>query len=388
MSKNMLKKTTLWSILVGIVLVAALVVGIVFGFNNANADNRTTLTVTMDRYVYNADLDDVKEECENAIGDVDYEVVEGSMSGNVGELVYVFDADEVSFEQATAMKYAINAKFDERVNAENDKLFGFEISATVNGETLVDSVAKGYTLRGAIAIVVLAVLAFAYVAIRYNVFKGILVCASVLLGILLTTAVAVLTRIPVANSLLYAIAFGGLLSAVNVVMNLAKEKTESETCCNVATKEVSALAICLGVAFVLVGVVGIITNIAILWFALLCLVATAVAAFVGLIYAPILNSPLDAIAAEQAEARSTAYKGAKKTSAKEKKVFVKEEVKAEESETVAQPVAEETVEETVEETTEETVTEVEQEKEMETAEETVEENTEETAETEVKETEN
>ena len=94
----------------------------------------------------------------------------------------------------------------------------------------------------------------------------------------------------------------------------------------------------------------------------LCLVATAVAAFVGLIYAPILNSPLDAIAAEQAEARSTDYKGAKKTSTKEKKVFVKEEVKEEESETVAQPVAEkseETVEETVEEvetteTTEET----------------------------------
>ena len=371
MSKNMLKKTKLWSILVGIVLVAALVVGIVFGFNNANVDNRTALTVTMDRYVYNADLDDVKAECQNVIGNVDYEVVEGSMSGNVGELVYFFDADEVSFEQATAMKDAINTKFSERVNAEDDKLFGFEISATVNGETLVDSVAKGYTLRGAIAIVVVAVLAFAYVAIRYNVFKGILACASVLLGVLLTTAVAVLTRIPVANSLLYAIAFGGLLSLVNVVMNLAKEKTETETCCNVATKEISALAICLGVAFVLVGVVGIITNMAILWFALLCLVATAVAAFVGLIYAPILNSPLEAIAAEQAEARSTDYKGAKKTSTKEKKVFVKEEVKAEEPETVEE-AKEETTESVVEETTEEPVEEVEEIEETETTEETVE----------------
>ena len=336
MSKtNMVKKTTLWSILVAVVLAVALVVGLVFGFNTASAENRTTLTVTMDRYVYNASLDEVKTECENQLDGLDYDVMEGSMSGNVCELVYVFDAEDVSFDELTTIKTALNQKFNERAANADDALGGFEVSATVNSEDAIDTVAKGYALRGAIAIVVFAVLAFAYVAIRYNLSMGILMGVCTLLGVLLTTAISVLTRIPVSASVLYAIAVGGLLTAVNVALNLAKlranEKsedsanasTEEIVASSIATKEIALLAIFSGSALVLVAVAGILTNVSIAWFAALSMIAVLVATFMGKVYAPALCLPLKKIEDKKAATRSTEYKGAKRTSTKVKKYLRK-----------------------------------------------------------------
>ena len=74
MSKNTGKKWTLWSIIIAVVLIAAVALGIVFGgFNGATSmDDAKTLTVTMNKLVYNTQLEKVEEICENEFGSLKY----------------------------------------------------------------------------------------------------------------------------------------------------------------------------------------------------------------------------------------------------------------------------------------------------------------------------
>lgn len=384
MSKNTGKKWTLWSIIIAVVLIAAVALGIVFGgFNGATSmDDAKTLTVTMNKLVYNTQLEKVEEICENEFGSLKYVAEKkGEMSGDDSEIVYVFDADA----DLAALEEALNAKFEAATNG--GELNGSFISVTTNEEAVVSTLAKDVVLRGVIALAVFAVLAFAYVSLRYKLDMGIVAAICVVLSGALTAAIAMIVRIPVTASLVYVICVSALMTAVTVLLTFNKIRANAKAeeaisaeelvSSSVASKEICKLVWLTGGAIVLVGVVSGVASLisagvlsTTFWFAVQAVVAVLVAWFMGVVYAPALYLPFKAAEDEKNEGKTkTDYQGAKKTSAKVKKVFapkasakkvelVEEEVK-EEAEATVEEVAEETVEEAVEETVEEAVEETE-----------------------------
>ena len=346
--KKTAKKTTILSIIVAVVLAAAIVVGILCGvkgsvFNtSAQMKDSKTITISMNQYAYSTKLDEVEAVCESAFGklDVQYEL-KGEMSGDESEIVYVFN----SSADLTNVKATLETKLAEKAEA-----WGAFITVSSNSEEAVSVLARHYTLRALIAGAVIAVLVFAYVSLRYKLGVGIVTAVATVLGMALTASVAILARIPVTSSIAYVIAVAGLLSAVTTLLtmnklraNLKKEganelSVEDLVVDSIATKEIGLLTAFAGGAFVLTGVLAA-SNVR--WFAILSLIGMLVAAFIGLLYAPAMYIPVKKIADKRPD-RNVTYKGAKKTSTKVKKQYVK-----------AAPVEEAPVEEAAEEVVEE-----------------------------------
>ena len=381
MSNTKSKKGMLLSVVTVIVLVAAFVVGILFGMNGNTAISDTqTVTVSVDRFIYKTPekLADLEEICEAQFDGLKFEQKKGEMSGNVCEIVYVFAEDaDLSKIDTTVLENNLNAKF----NA-NDE--GWEFGVSVNTVDVQVSLAKGTILRGAIAVTVFAVLAFAYVAIRYMNWKtGLVAAIAVIAGAGLTLAIVTLVRIPATVSVVYAAAYAALFSAVATVLTFNKKNTE---------KIVSTIAVFTAIALVLVAVASVIAAgaiSAVTWFAVQAIVATAVVAFVGMIYVPALcemtatEEVVAPVIITKKEKVKAAAKAAPKASKAQKEAPVVEETKEEapveeteveleaeeetveeteevaETEEVVEDAAEDTpVEESVEETAEEVVEEV------------------------------
>jgi len=289
------KKTTLWAAISAILLAAAIVVCALFGFNKSLVmKDCKTLTVSLNAYVYNEQLDEVKGALEEKLG-ADY-IMEGAMTGDVSEIVFVFDKDaDVAAHKATVESYLA----DKVANA-GGAWTTAKYNVSVSAEKAAATLAKGYVVRAAIAGAVLAVLAFLYVSLRYQLKSGIVAGVSVLLSMLLTAGVVVLTRIYVTTSVAYAIAFAGLLTTAMTLLSLnnlraaQKEQTALDADIvaeSLAVKEVLYTAIVLAVGALLVGILG---GTAAIWFAVAAIVAVLVSVFYSLIFAPALYVSLKA----------------------------------------------------------------------------------------------
>ena len=404
---NSVKKGTLWSVIVVIVIALGIVLSAVLGFNaHSSLQDAKSLTVTMNKYVYTNELDTVEDICEDVIGDLKvlYEV-KSEMTGDECEIVYVFASDVELANVESALQNAFDAQM-----ADGAALEGAFISVSSSSEDVSAVVAKGFVLRGVIAVAVMAVLAFIYVAIRHSLGMGIVAAVSAIVGAGLTVAISVLARIPATSAVAYAVVIGGLFSLVTTLLTLnkvhanlnAEESIEETVETSVPVYEIFSLAILGAAAMLIVGVVSVIgagALTATLWFAVACVVAMAVSAFVGIVYAPALYVPLKGSVDKNVAAKTSDYVGAKKTSTKVKKAYQKKQAEkpveeekaapcccdcadcqkeepAEEAEVVEEEVAEEEVaEEPVEETEEaiEEVVEESAEEEAEVAEEVVEE---------------
>ena len=379
------KKATLWTVITAVILAVAVVIGCLFGFNkSATVSNSRMMTITVEQYgFYNEDLrEEIEEQCEKVFKKLDMDFtyeMKGEMSGD-SELVYMFKKSVSATKFATA-EDSLQEIFDTRYQTQGDKLEAIEVDVMGNADVeVIASTEKNFLLRGVIAGVIFAVLAFAYVSLRFKLQMGILTAGSILVTMALTTALAVIVRIPVTYSAIAVVAVSALVTAALVLLTLgklrakAKEATadaEEALLANAPEKEILTVAACGGIALVVMGVIATTT---VRWFAVLALLGLIASVFVSLIFAPSVYLPLKKIADKKAE-KNTNYKGAKKKS-KEKKAFVK----AAPVEAKTEEVVEETTEEVVEETTEEVVEEATEEVVEETTEEVVEEKTEEQAE--------
>ena len=139
----------------------------------------------------------------------------------------------------------------------------------------------------------------------------------------LTAAVVLLVRIPVTNSLLYAVALAAPVTAALVMLTLNKLRANLKSelaadewiASSVATEEILAIAAAGGVALVLIGAIATAT---VRWFALVALIAFAASVFVALMYAPALYLPLRKRADKKAaETTKSGYVGAKKQESEE-----------------------------------------------------------------------
>ena len=332
---KVIKKGALLSIILAAIVVVAGVIGILFGVNDtANVSSGKKVVVTIDPVLYNMETakNDIVATCDDAFKGYLYDL-EGD-NGNNGALIYAFKSNA---DVSKAVE-ELQATFDSWT-ADGGKYATYSLTVSVNNENVLARFAEGYLVRAVIASAVLVVLAFAYVALRYNWRMGVVAAISVAASIFLTSAIVVLTRIPTSASIVYAVVISALVSAITVLFNLnklraalkndnAEQDTEKLIVSSVAVKEIIIFTAILGAAVLLVGLPA---GASAAWFALCSFIGVAVAAFVGLIYTPALCLPMqNAIAAKEASATKYGYKGAKKgekpaPKAEPKKEEVKEE---------------------------------------------------------------
>ena len=265
---NVTKKGALWSVLLAVLLVAGLVVGIMFGFNNATVNqDAATLTVAVDSWTFNNNLDDVQNECEKEFSakglKYNYSVT-AEMYGNDQEIVYVFSAGT----DLEAVKGDLQTKFD-NLSKDGAALEGAWITISSQNEVVKVTMPEGYIWRAAIAVAVMAVLAFAYTAIRYRWDMGVIAAVAVVLGACIPASIIALARIPVTNAAMYVVMLGALLAVVMTLLTMNKVSkkefkedvdTHEELAECVAVKDILTLTVALGLAFVVAGVAGVIAS--------------------------------------------------------------------------------------------------------------------------------
>ena len=327
LAKVIKKGAFLSGVLTGI-LIAATVIGILFGFNPlATTADGKKVTITVDPVIYQIEesKNEVKAACDEAFDELYF--VEGD-NGNSGEFVYTFKTDADVTEAVNSLK----ATFADWTK-DGGKYQTLSLIVSVTEETVASNISKGYILRGAIAGVVFAALAFAYAAIRYNWRMGSVAGICVAAAMLLTGAIVIVTRMPATVSVLYSMMISGLATAILVFFYLNKLRAATKNnpsadaeeliVSSLALKETAIFSGVLGAALLLIGIpAGAMAA----WFAASAFVGVVVATFMGLIYAPALCLPMQKVM--QAKAVSTTkhgYKGAKKGT----KPAVKEEVKKE-----------------------------------------------------------
>ncbi len=321
------RKTTLISTILAIVLAAAIVVCALFGFHkDVRLQDNKTLTVSVNTFAYNNQKEEIIKDCEQVFGKLNEEYsIAGEMGGDECEIVFVFDKDA----DVATMKNQLTEHFTNK--KANDQAFAnVSITLSVASEKTEGFVAKDFVLRSVIAGVIFTLLAFGYVAIRYKkVTVGLVAAASVALGMLMTASLIVLTRTFVTTSVAGVIAFAGLLTAASVLLTLgkirAKAKEDKEIAADelvsssIAVKETLWIGGGLAVAMILVGVVG---KTAAAWFAVSALLGIFASLCVALLFAPAMYLSVKTWA-EKRPAKN-AYVGAKKSSKKKTDAPVEE----------------------------------------------------------------
>lgn len=292
------RKGTLLTVIIVIILALATVLGAIFGFHkNAVVSDTKMVTVSVSQYLYRSDMDKLKEECDTALSSVDivYELY-GEMEGDESEIVFVFNdkEDVTEAKKQLADRFAV-------MTAEDGEWEGWTITVGLTSSKTVSSLAKGYILRGVIAGVVLAVLAFIYTVIRYKWCMGITAGLCTLLSMGLTTAIVIISRVLVTSTVMYAIIGSGLLTVIAVLFTFnklranmkseaaAQKSVEELIVDSVAVKETLLFGGLLGVALFLVGILG---GSAVAWFSLSAVIGLVVAICLGLVYAPAVYLPL------------------------------------------------------------------------------------------------
>lgn len=304
-----MKNVTLLSVIMAIVLAVSIVITAIFGVNYASTvSDQNTLTVTMNRYVYDNRLDDVKAVCEKEFKNLSVEYTYyGEMNGDECEIVYVFDKTAELDEVKVSLKKAVADKA-----AENDEWEFIEVATAK--EKVQTNVPVSYVVRATIAVAVFAVLAFVYVALRYRLYMGVTVAIAILLSAVMTTSIVLLARIPVTSSVIYAVVISSVLGAIFTVLSLNKIRSNTEELsaeekvyASVATKEITAITVALGAALVLVGAIA---TWSVRWFAICALVGLLVSALIGLVFVPAAYVPMKKAEDKALDRSKSGYIGA------------------------------------------------------------------------------
>ena len=331
-----LKKGKLMSLIMGIVLAVSILFTAIFGINySANLKSGKTLTVSMNRFFFDNHVTLIEDVCEAEFDKADVTVKyqqNGAMSGDECEIMYVF-ADKVSEQKLRDVAKAIKEECDENrkkaeqgTEEEKEQYAAWDgafIETDVHSEDVKAGIPFSYFLRAFVGVLIISILAFIYVWIRYKLHVGILAAICAMSSAIMTTAVLFLFRIPFAHSTLYTVALAPLFTLVMLLFTLSKirakrkdgvELTDEvvENC--VATKEILVFAVALAAMCALVGVI-VVGGIS--WIALSAIISLAISTFIAWLFAPAIYLPIKKKAdAYQAERVKNGYVGAKKKKAK------------------------------------------------------------------------
>lgn len=344
MSKNFTAKTSpkwiLWSVITAVIVVIGVVIMAIFGVNNAvntQSTQKLVVNVQMAKTFYEEERDDIEAICEKAIEDAGLTALAVSyddVSTSEHELVYSFDFDA----DLTALKDALQAELRE---AYPDQDFATTMSYRQSVLENLPGGRTGFLVRNVLAGAVMAVIAFAYVSLRYKLWNGINTFVSAVATAAIACSLVVVTRVVITASVMYGVLFAMLVSIVLSVLFAAKaEAAEKQNGALTDAEAVSeAVPVCdtvklcggIAAALLVVGVVGIFCAANFAWFALVAAFGLLAAAYSALILAPsvflALRKPFAKAAAEKA--RYDYKKGVKLPKKEEKSEETTEEEKAE-----------------------------------------------------------
>ncbi len=310
--KSTLGKINILSIVCAAIVVIGIVVLAVFGYStDTTNDDVNTLTVKVNQYAYSQNLDEIEEICEELFADlaIDYEyVLNGEMSGDESEIVYVFKTNVSLKEASEKLTTAFNAA---TANDSGNALAGAIIDVTTNREVVPDKLPFNSLLRTVIAGVAFGVLACLYVTVRQKFTNGLTLIASMTVSAALTCALVLITRLPITASLVYVLFFNLLFTAIATMFTLnkvnaaQKENGEIEAeeliSSNLAVRSVLTFACTVAVALVLVGAIA--TNL-VRMFAIISLMSLVVGVFSSLFFAPAFYLPVKRYADKKAAQRA------------------------------------------------------------------------------------
>ncbi len=304
--KSTVGKINILSIVCAAIVIVGVVVMAVFGFNkDAVNDDVNTLTVKVNQYAYSEYADEIEDICNDVFDELDlsYEYdMKGEMSGDESEIVYVFDKD-VELKDAVVK---LDKAFD-TIRTEK----GATVSVTNNSEYALDKLPEKALLRTVIAGAAFGVLACLYVTVRQKFTNGLTLLASMFVGAALTSALVLITRLPLTSSLLYVLFFNLLFTAIATMFTLnkvnASQKENSNVEAqelisnNIATKQVLLFSAATAVALVVIGAIAtsVIRN-----FALVSLVSLVAGVFSALFFAPAFYLPVKRYVDKKAAQRS------------------------------------------------------------------------------------
>ena len=298
--KSTIGKLTLLSVITAIIVAAGVLVLAIFGYStDATYNDVKTLTVRVNKFAYDNRIDEIEKICDGVFDEsnLKYEyVLNGEMSGDESELVYVFDKETNLSKTVETLK----TKFEEATALNSGSVLeGENVSVTAHSERSPDRL-PGYALiRTVIAGAAFAVLAFVYVAIRHKFTSGITLFMSMGVGAALTCALILIVRVPLTSSLVYVLFFNMLFTAIatmftlNRVRDLQKNNDEMQAkeliSEGLAIKPVLVFAVMVAVALVLVGAIA--TH-ALRAFAIISLIGLIAGVFSALVFAPAFYYPI------------------------------------------------------------------------------------------------
>ena len=327
MSKNFTAKTSpkwiLWSVITAVIALAGIIVMALAGVNSAahmKSGEALIVNVSMSRTFYEDEKETIQTMTEQAIADAGLKIVdsyEGEKSLQVHELVYTF-APKTNL---SAVKAALQADLTEEYPTYN-------VTVMSSSNTVLETLPGGYVnfvLRSVAAGVVMALLASAYICLRYKLWNGIVAFISAAASGALTAALVVLTRVVATSATVYTVFFSMLLSlGLSVLFAAKNKKAEKENGTALTDSEALSEAvpvcdtakICGGLMAVVVvlGVVGLFTAANFAWFALASVFAIVSAAYASVVLAPSVFLPIrTAFAKVEAERARYDYKKGKKS---------------------------------------------------------------------------
>ena len=316
MNKNFTVKTSpkwlLWSILtVAIFLVGAIIIAFsgVHSVTDARIGTTLTVNVPMAETFYEDEQANIEAACEQAFSNAGLKVID-SYTGEIGtmshEIVYVFANGTDVSAVATALDESLDYDY-------------CDITTMVNTQQVLAYLPGGivtFALRDAVAALVFAVVAFAYVSLRFKLWNGILAAVAMAGSAMITIGLTAVTFIPFTGSTVYTVYLAMLMAAVlSVIFASANRKAEKAgEQLTTAESIVDVIPVCetikLGVAMlamaVIVLVIGLIAATNFAWFALGMVYATVAAAFSAIMLVPSVFLVLRAIFAKK-EAEKARY---------------------------------------------------------------------------------
>ena len=306
MSKNFTAKTSpkwlLWSIItVAIALIGGLVM-LFAGVNNAPSTQSgkfLVVNVTMSGTEYEEKQDDIVAICEQAIADAGLKTiqnpiyVEAPSESTSHTIEFKFD-DSANL---TDVKNVLNEKF----NADGSEYKHNFISVMALTQSVQENLPGGYAtflLQNMLAGVVIAVLAFGYVTLRYKLWNAIVTFITAAASAAITIGLIVITRVEITASVMYAVLFSMVVSVLCSVLFAAKNKKAEKEGADLTNADAlsETVPVCdmikigavLGVAIVAMAIVGLILAPNFAWFALVNFFGLVAAAYSALLLGPAL----------------------------------------------------------------------------------------------------
>lgn len=315
MSKLLSKKSLFlcMAIALAIIIAGAFIVGFI-GFN-ADSTQRNSTVVEVSDFAYSSHDETVQKElydfCRGEIGNkytvIDYTLLEGQTGGAILQFV-VSGQPDAAF--CASLKSAIVAQNMEGVSSE---------LVTVSSHVLENAPYYNYIWRTAVAAAVVAVILFAYVAIRFRLGMGTATLIAAVHDVLVMLALVTIFRIPSGVALAGVAAFGLLLSAVVNMLVFGKMRRDfkSEEFKDKPAKEAVAqslngskglvlgLSIALAVVVIVLGIIGAVIGTDLTFLMVAALISILVSAYSSLLLAPslyaLIKEKSDAVSAEKAK---------------------------------------------------------------------------------------